>query len=257
MELQYPRKADGLYILKKMDMEHIADMILREHMPMALLDSNVVDIDALAEDALYLTIREMHLESSKKILGLLAFEDVEDVPCLDESGDSITIDIPAGTVLLDSSLSEASNKARRRFTLAHECAHWILHRSYHSLTNQQFRFRVEHPGYIACRSSEIESYQNEDKAKTEKDWEEWQANALASALLMPYHSFRMFVRWLLYINEVKRKEYVDYWMHRELVGAVSDRFEVSEQAATIRLRQFGIVDRALHQDTSYAFSLKS
>jgi hypothetical protein len=163
-----------MYILNKDQMDDIAAMLLREYMPSALEYARPVDIDALAEEGLFLTIKNKTLGMGNSILGLTAFEDVKGIPCCDEMFRPTTIDLEAGTVLIHSWLGGYQNRARRRFTVAHECSHWVLHRSYHSPTNQKYTLRTQRFPYIACRSTDIE--REHPGPRTDDEWEEWQAD---------------------------------------------------------------------------------
>jgi Zn-dependent peptidase ImmA (M78 family) len=236
MELNYPCKANGMYIISKMDVEHIAYMILNEYMPNTLRKAAEIDIDALAENFLYLTVRDELLCKDDSILGVTAFYDIDGVPCLDNNGNHIAIDLQAGTVLLNSLLS-ATSPTRRRFTLAHECAHWILHRSYHSPTKKSSKFRKDISPYIACRSSGVEQLSH--ARRTDEEWEEWQADSLAAAMLMPYHPFNDYIG---YIYSCRNRSYWTNPLHYkyvriEIISALSDYFNVSKRAAEIRLTQ--------------------
>ena len=91
-------------------------------------------------------------------------------------------------MLIDFSLCGKDCRARRRYTQAHELSHWICHRSYHSPDNRCYEFRKN--SFIACRTENIESYRRNDfSQRTDSDWEEWQADSLAAALLMPKVTF--------------------------------------------------------------------
>ena len=89
-----------------------------------------------------------------------------------------TIELKQNQILLDSSFLEAGKVkklcGKRRFTLAHECAHQILFQMESEESQQK------------CRESysERRSYSLRD-LKSREDWNEWQANALGAALLMP------------------------------------------------------------------------
>ena len=82
-----------------------------------------------------------------------------------------------GSIFIDESLDPEENPAREgryRFTLAHECGHWRLHK--HLIVQDTARLplfnAVGAPKFI-CRSSQA------------KEPVEWQANFFASCLLMP------------------------------------------------------------------------
>ena len=242
MELGYRQKANGMYILNKYQMDDIAAMLLREYAPSTLEYAQPVDIDALAEDGLFLTIQHKTLGMNNSILGLTAFEDVEGVPCCDEMFRPTTVNLEAGTVLIHSWLRGLQNRGRRRFTVAHECAHWVLHRSYYSPTNQQYSFRTQRLPYIACRAADIERAHH--GPKTDEEWIEWQADSLASSLLLPLAPFRQTADRAVrkggrrYLSGPVDREYI------EIIEEIADTFRVSKTAAEIRLKQLGYIQKA-------------
>jgi len=239
MELGYRQKANGMYILNKYQMDDIAAMLLREYAPSTLEYAQPVDIDALAEEGLFLTVLDKTLGMNNSILGLTAFEDVEGVPCCDEMFRPTTVDLEAGTVLIHSWLRGLQNRGRRRFTVAHECAHWVLHRSYYSPTNQQYTFRTQRLPYIACRAADIE--RAHPGPKTDEEWIEWQADSLASSLLLPLVPFRQVANRAIYkggrryLSGPVDREYI------EIIEEIADTFRVSKTAAEIRLKQLGYI----------------
>jgi len=240
MELYYPQKQNGMFILQKNQFDDIASMILQAYQPWALDYPQPIDIVNLAEEGLFLTIKNRMLDFSAAVLGMTVFEDVEDVPCLDDMYQSIKIPLPGGTIVIHSQLSGYERKARRRFTIAHECSHWVLHRAYHSPTKQKYHFRIQRSPYIACRSPNIECQRH--NLVTDDDWEEWQADSLAAALLMPLMPFRHFAEGLIrtcgmrYLTDGKvTRDYV------EIIEEIADRFTVSKTSVKIRLKQLGLI----------------
>jgi Zn-dependent peptidase ImmA (M78 family) len=232
-------------------MDDIATMVLQEYMPEVLVYPQPVDIDALVEEHLFLTVKNKALGYNDAVLGVTAFEDVKDVPCLDEMYQPTTIDLEAGTVLIHSCLLGSKNKPRRRFTVAHEGSHWILHRSYHSPLNQKFTFRTQRSPYIACRSANIEKTHYE--LKTDDDWEEWQADSLASALLMPLNQFHLVAHSVIgkfgkrYLSDKVIRNYI------ECVEEIADTFVVSRKATEIRLKQLGYIKKEQYSYASFSY----
>ena len=133
--------------------------------------------------------------------------------------------------------------------MAHECAHWILHRSFHSPDNQKYTFRTQRSPYIACRSANIEKKRHE--LKTDEDFEEWQADTLAAALLMPLIPFRWAAKRLiqkcgrLYLTDRVNYEYI------EIIEEIAEEFKVSKTAAEIRLKQLGFIRKEQRYALSY------
>ena len=101
--------------------------------------------------------------------------------------------------------------ARKRFTVAHELGHFVLH----------------------LAAGEGEFIDNEDTFRTPQDpdspWDddrrkEWEANVFASALLMPAALIRQ------------------KWVEIEDIDGMASLFQVSRQAMAIRLSSLGLIE---------------
>lgn len=129
-------------------------------------------------------------------LGLSVYESYDLPPgvsgkiCLDGTGES-----PSGYVI---AVNANEPYRRRRFTIAHECAHYLLHRS-----------------KIGDELIDDAMYRSE-KLNTR---EEFEANNLAADLLMPRRL----------VNDFIRQGISD-------VDSLADRFDVSAPAMKVRLR---------------------
>jgi Zn-dependent peptidase ImmA (M78 family) len=119
---------------------------------------------------------------------------------------------------------------RLRTTLAHEYGHLLLH----AWLYEHFHGRVGNPAPLRCYSRTVEG--NIDWLI---DWMEWQAGYLCGALLMP--------RWRvdLLINAFAREIGIAGPLKRDsieggrLIERVTDLFDVSREAARVRLLKLG------------------
>ena len=237
MKLNYKQKSNGMYMLSRGNFDEIATNLLRQYMPEVLEFHRPVNVKRLAGDCLFLTVKDQILSFDGSILGMTAFADVE-VPCYDDCFMPTKLPVQEGTALIHIGLLWEGNNLRRRYTIAHECAHWILHRSYHSPNNQQYSYRT--PPLIACRKENIE--RSKFGLRDDNDWIEWQADGLAAAILMPHNPFRYLAKDLLrsYGKQFMiagRPSSADF----EIIEKLSRTFEVSKQAAQIRLRQLDFI----------------
>lgn len=241
MRLEYPQKANGLYIIKKCQFDDIAALFLSEHIGGFMAENmpQTIDIDYIAEEFLGLTITDRYLSPDKSILGLINFCDIQ-MSCFNREKNYITEILPAGTVVIDCRLLAAEMEYYRRYTVAHEAAHWILHRSFHSPDNREYSCR--NGAYIVHRAAV-----KRDKNMyfwNDYDWEEWQADTLAAALLMPVEYFRCAM-----LMELSLCDYHGYSNHLiegihdmtigKVVSGLSELFGVSRTAVRIRIRQLG------------------
>ena len=191
-------------------------------------------IDQLTSDYLKLKVTFEHLSSDGSFCGLTAYEDTS--YSLEENGVVRVIPLKRNQVLLDSSFIEPGKVkklcGKRRFTLAHECAHQILFQ----LENEDTK--------TSCRKkySERKCYSLRD-LKNREDWNEWQANALGAALLMPQKEISLAVwRFSSGKNLVSYNGYFNYMDH-QAVKMMCDAFRVSRSALIIRLAQLWYLDK--------------
>ena len=190
-------------------------------------------IDQLAGDYLGLRVSFARLSDDGSICGLTAYTDTEYAATC--QGVTRLIPLKANEVLLDSSFMEPGQvRARcgkRRFTLAHECAHQIL-------------FQMESDEARQARRetySPRTAYSLRD-LKTREDWNEWQANALGAAILMPQREIDRAMYHL-----ARGRKLIDYegwfgYMDLMILKQLCQTLGVSRSAAIIRLRQLGYME---------------
>lgn len=125
----------------------------------------------------------------------------------------------SGLLVIDSNkvtigVNKAHTRTRRRFTIAHELGHYILHRHFDTnvFVDSSYTFR-------------------RDQLSSEGTYlEEIAANAFAAELLMPEEMLR------------ECYEYRIDWYDPDDVKQVASEFGVSEIAMTIRATNLGFVD---------------
>ncbi len=187
-------------------------------------------IDQFASQFLGLTVSFARLSSDGSICGLTAYADTEYE--IEELGVKRTIPLKQNQVLLDDSFIQPGQVkklcGKRRFTLAHECAHQIL-----------YQYESDE-GKAACRKKYAarSSFSLRD-LKTHEDWNEWQANALGAAILMPQSEMDL-AMWY-FSNDKKLINYEGRFGYRDkmTLSMICQQLGVSKSAAIIRLRQLG------------------
>lgn len=124
-------------------------------------------IDQFATDYLSLDVSFARLSSDGSIYGLTAYENTEYI--IEESNAQRSIALRRNQILLDESFIKPGQVrqlcGKRRFTLAHECAHQILF--YLETDEVQDTCRKKYAARKAYSLREL---------KTHEDWNEWQAN---------------------------------------------------------------------------------
>lgn len=192
IDLRINRKSNEVPVLSKIEIEVLAKEILQDYNSELLNEPAPLDVEHLLECYAGLEIDYKDLSHNQSILGMIVFNDGY-VPVYDEEEQKAErIAVEEGTVLIDNSLLKEEQAARGRFTICHEVSHWLLHKDvYHIDRNQMTLFAAmeeEKTTAIRCKKSDIES-RGKKPLITDDDWMEWQADYLASALLMPEEPF--------------------------------------------------------------------
>lgn len=170
-----------------------------------------VPIETIIEKVFGLRIEYQYLTNDGRELGRMIYDDGITTYYNKDKDDYDLMRVSAGTMMIDASLLEKGNcYGRLRFTLAHELAHYILHKR------------------IFCGTGVAAALYNND---TDEDATEWQANYLAQAILMPN-------------GQVKRCFYALRPVchgSRDAVCRMAEAFDVSKQTMEIRMKSFGLI----------------
>ena len=133
-------------------------------------------IDQFAREYLGLNVSFAYLSEDGSICGLTAYTDTEYI--VEDRGFQRKIPLHRNEVLMDRNFIEPSQIrklcGKRRFTLAHECAHQIL-----------FQMETDKIREACRRKYSARTAYSLRELKTREDWNEWQANVLGAAILMP------------------------------------------------------------------------
>lgn len=217
--------------LTTQQIEDMAAAILHNFRNTTGLQTVFTPIDQFASNYLGLSVKFAKLSEDGSICGLTAYADTNYSVRMD--GREYVYPIQANDVLLDSSFIDMpehcmSQCGKRRFTLAHECAHQIL-----------FGLESEEAKALHKKKySERRSYSCRE-LKSREDWNEWQANALGAALLMPADSLSALLQGYRLISYDGRMTQWD----QELFEEICHLFGVSHSAMMIRLEKLGLMIR--------------
>lgn len=128
-----------------------------------------IDPELLASEIVGLNVKMMPLCEDGSLLGMVTFQKYS-VSYRFPDGRQFTDVLTPQDVIIDSSLAGEENTGRRNYTVAHETAHHILVR----------RFPKDYPELTGPECPVMFRKTNEKFS-----WAEWQADTLASYLLMP------------------------------------------------------------------------
>lgn len=241
--MHYAQKDNGMFILSKNDIEQIATECLREYNPSLLQSPRPLNTQDFLENHLGLVVKNKYIgDFQSGILGLTVMGDIVLIPSYDEMFRPTVFEETYGTVLISPQLLGKENRPRRRYTEMHEASHFILHKDYFNRC-EQMRANTEYPcSFVVCRK--VERYK--EPLRTDADWLEYQADALAAALLMPYNTFITYARSVLRKNGIRRdflavNQFVNKSTLYSIIYDIAETFEVSYQATQIRLLHLGLI----------------
>ena len=198
-----------LGVCNQRTMETKARLVLQEYCHECLRNISAIPIERLIE-AMGLNIEYQYLsKNGDKVLGkLICYDGI--TPYYDmELNQYMFLQVSANTILVEVRLADQENKGRYRFTLAHELAHWILHRE------MILSDKTEAAFIDGIHNSKMES----------------QADYFASALLMPMGAIKK------YYYSLFGKGY----SRSDLISAMAEHFQVSKQAMQIRLESHNLI----------------
>lgn len=220
-------------ILSRVDIENIAARVFKAYINLPQLAGETIyriEPEILIESVLGLTLDYQYLSDDGSILGLTSFCEMG-VQVYDNDDSESFYYLDGKTVLVDKRLNEdVSLTGRKNFTSAHEAAHQIL--------NMLFP-----DNYGKRQSNRLHCYRiDSELQKTITDWEEWQANTLGAALLLPKPIVERAMFTFGFGNKIRllnklyaRKDYDKFCAMADFLGA-------SKTALAIRLKYFGMLE---------------
>lgn len=218
-------------ILSRADIEQIAERIVaiytEAYVPEKHLFYRIVP-EELAE-VLGLEVDYQILSLDGTILGVTA-PDEQYVPVYDNKQECCYY-LDGNTILIDTRLCASSKTiGRKNYTLAHEIAHQVLYKAFPDAYSSANRIMCDYRRTPNTR-------------KKVTNWIEWQADALAAALLLPKDAIldgMFFVGLGQHIDTLSRKytpnKYDNFCYLATTLG-------VSQSALAYRMEQLGLLDR--------------
>lgn len=217
--------------LSRNDIEEIATRIISQYKQAYVPKRHMcysVDISSLASMLGY-EIEYVHLTQDGSILGKTSSGQIW-TRIYDDKMNELYYLLDGYTILVDKRLLASPAMAgRKNFTIAHELAHQIINRTC--------------PGVYGPINATFCDHRRSVKPKCEiNDWHEWQADALAAALLLPLDALKdaMFMFGLGEKMKLLSKKYSDTNYKR--FCEMADYLQVSRAALSYRMEQFGLLE---------------
>ena len=214
-----------------------------DYNPKLLTDPQEIDIDAFAQNYLGAHQSYEYLSHCGVYLGMTVFNDTNRVEIYDpvmQVADYTSA--KANTIIIDRSLLEDDQDQRYRYTVGHECGHIGLgHQAYFGYDPNQITldqlYGTGSPAIVRCRMNNARGRSQDTRSWSDEDWMEWQADNFSSCLLLPRKA-------IVRLSNMIDNGYDYPGSHGlpSLIDAVPKVFNVSHEAAMIRLRQLGYVN---------------
>lgn len=236
-------RKSGVPIVSRDEIDTIAERLVADFCPDAMRSPMEIDIDRFVVQYLGMKQDFQYLSHCGIYLGMMVFNDTDKIPVYDpDARRAEYISAKAGTVIIDNSLLGNRQEGRYRFTMGHEGGHAVLHHTFFGYDpNQLSLLEPDNTPMIQCR---VSSRHIEKKPLTQwadKDWMEWQANRMASAILMPRQM-------VIDLVQTARQIHPQCDQYQYLTSRVQRVFNVSCSAAQYRLKDLGLIPKNAHID---------
>lgn len=206
------------------------------------------NIEGFLEQYLGLTLDYQYLSHCGLHLGMTVFNDTDRVTVYcPERNEADYISADSGTIIIDNLLLEPRQEHRYRFTLGHECGHWIFHRAYYGYDPYQLSLFEMNTPYVKCREVNGNDLHNCSHRRSDAEWMEWQADRFAAGILMPITSVKR-----LFDSTIMSSHVVEV---DSAIQLVSNIYNVSEQAAYLRLRNLQIIHQSDYDEQYVQLSI--
>lgn len=214
--------------LSRADLERIGGTVVNQYyqtVPRVGTMPAPVDPVALAKVVMGLEISYLPLSGDGSILGVACFQETELEVCGDD-GIPYQVQLSGRDIVIDSSLLDEDKTGRHNFTAAHELAHHVLVRLYPE----------DYRNLLNCRTRIM--YRD---TRRSRDWEEWQANVMAAAIIMPAQTIRCCMYLFGLGNRLDMVSSACRAKEFEKFCDIATYLGVSKKALAIRMKRLGLL----------------
>lgn len=228
--------------LSKEEIDGYASQLAEDFQPGILKNPEQLDIEGFLECYLGLDLDLAYLSGDGSALGVTIFRDGI-MPVFDPGSMKMAPKwFPYKTIVIDSVLYDRDEMLPRcRFTIGHECGHFLFHRRYYGDYDPDqmtmLQMEAKNGCYRLCRLTDMRPVSKRAEEWSVGDRMEWQANRFSGALLMPAEAVQLIAG---------NKDFSNPENAMRLEYDVVDCFGVSKQAAVVRLHQLGYFDDVMY-----------
>ena len=221
--------------LSRFDIEAIADKYVQAYMALPDVRNTQIyriDPELLLERVLGLNVEYQHLSYDGSILGMTSFTEMG-VQVFEDDDNEAFFFLDGKTVLVEKDLSfDSELKGRKNFTLMHEGSHQI------------FKMLFPNDYGITQKSAGVHYYKaNSERNKPISDWEEWQANTLGAAILLPENLIKQGMYLFSLGEKIECLNKIYYPSVYKRFDALADFLGCSKKALAIRMKQLGLLKK--------------
>lgn len=237
--------AGGRLSLTNAYIKSVAEKLLTDFCPAALETPQPIDMDRLITDYFGFELLYEWLTHNLSVMGMTNFDDVV-MPLFDpETKRAHKSEIKKNTVIIDTRMTEGTNKVRYSYTAAHECGHIIF-------DNLEVRAMREGSRQLMMECAEefdpvaYHTALPKDK-KDDARWIEHYCDHFASCLILPDKTVRMAAAQILRKNKFESPFIYPHTKEEQqfavdiLAGGVAGIFETSKEAAMYKLFDLKII----------------
>lgn len=218
-------------VLSRVDLERLSSTVVQQYyqaiQPVGMLPAPVNPV-RLAKLYLGLNVRYLPLSADSSILGMACFHDTV-LRLQDHRGGLVQIQLTGRDIVIDDSLLDEGQIGRHNFTAAHELAHHILVRLYPE----------DYRNLLNCRTHVLFRRRGEGR-----NWEEWQADTMAAAIIMPEDTLRHCMAVFGLGEKLDMVSSVCRPKEFERFCDIATYLGVSKKALAIRMKQLGLLEKA-------------
>lgn len=231
--------------LSKQDIEAKSLEVLTNYNNEMLIHPQQVPIEEIIETfGIELDFKKIGVKD--EVLGLTVFND--GYLNINDNSQEISMFFKENTIVIDEHLLNTSLEHRLRFTFAHELAHWLLHKKLFS-NPEQIELDTPRELKIYCFKKCLSDFWKFEMLETNsnRDLLEWQANYMASTILMPKPTFISYYKQLLMEMNIRQnylyydKQPCNLKNYHYIIDKLSFIFNVSKETVHIRLYKLNLL----------------
>lgn len=194
--------------------------------------TNTLSFDEIQQVAREYDSAEEFFDYLGSILGMTSFTEMG-VQVFEDDDNEAFFFLDGKTVLVEKDLNfDSKLKGRKNFTLMHEGSHQI------------FKMLFPNDYGVTQKSAGVHYYKaNSERNKPISDWEEWQANTLGAAILLPENLIKQGMYLFSLGEKIECLNKIYYPSVYKRFDALADFLGCSKKALAIRMKQLGLLKK--------------